>query len=65
MSVAPPPFAVAQLEQDPRAIEKSKAAPTGGGKVQGGVQGGPKAHAGGGKAEGGAQGGKGGGGEKQ
>jgi hypothetical protein len=26
MSVAPPPFAVAQLEQDPRAIEKSKAA---------------------------------------
>jgi hypothetical protein len=44
---------------------KGGGAPTGGGKVQGGVQGGPKAHAGGGKAEGGAQGGKGGGGEKQ
>jgi hypothetical protein len=42
---------------------KGGAAPTGGGKVQGGAQGGTKAHDGG-KAEGGAQGGK-GGGEKQ
>lgn len=44
---------------------KGGAAPTGAGKVQGGAQGGTKAHDGGGKAEGGAQGGKGGGGEKQ
>ena len=44
---------------------KGGAAPTGGGKVQGGDQGGTKAHDGGGKAESGAQGGKGGGGEKQ
>jgi hypothetical protein len=44
---------------------KGGPAPTGGGKVQGGAQGGTKAHDGGGKAESGAQGGKGGGGEKQ
>lgn len=44
---------------------KGGAAPTDGGKVQGGAQGGTKAHDGGGQAEGGAQGGKGGGGEKQ
>ncbi len=46
---------------------KGGAAPTGGGKVQDGAQGGPKAQGGGGKAEGGAQGGtkQGGSGEKQ
>jgi hypothetical protein len=47
----------AQMQKD--------ATPAGGGKVQGGAQGGTKAYDGGGKAEGGAQGGKGGGGEKQ
>ena len=54
---------------DRRAAEKSKAAlrPQEAGNVQGGAQGGTKAHDGGGKAEGGAQGGgkQGGGGEKQ
>jgi hypothetical protein len=46
---------------------KGGSAPTGGGKVEGGAQGGTKAHDGGGKVEGGAQGGgkQGGRGEKQ